>query len=382
MRGGLPRWNVGKECTTVNHTGSGLFQRILTAILLLMLCLPAVSPASAAEAQVSGTLAAVYVYDGSKAKYFDDDASSIDQMFYAFAVIKKGRLSVSHWKNFKAFQSYIGRHPNIEPILSVGGWGAGGFSEAAATAEGREAFAEQAVALMEEYGFRGLDIDWEYPGSSDAGIKSSPNDRKNYTLLLQALRGGLDALTALDGRPRRLCIALTGAPWLIDSLECAAIGRIVDQVNLMTYDMQLTNLASHHTALYASYPKAFAAADGAQAYIRAGIPAAKIMLGAAFYGHRWTTKEKDPLYQKAAPKDTLTYTAIKKLIDKNPAAVFFDDVAQAPYYADGKVFISYDDARSIEQKRLYAEREGLLGLFAWQYGSDANGDLIHAMKAR
>ena len=31
----------------------------------------------------------------------------------------------------------------------------------------------------------GIDIDWEYPGSSAAGIKSSPQDRENFTLLLK-----------------------------------------------------------------------------------------------------------------------------------------------------------------------------------------------------
>jgi chitinase len=366
-------WTVRKQAR--------LFWRRLCGLAVLLMSLPVLNPSASAETAQSGPLSAVYVYDGSKVQYYDDDAQSIDQMFYAFAVFRNGRLSVSHWKNFKTFQKYIEKHPNIVPILSIGGWGADGFSQAAATAEGRASFAEDALSLMQEYGFRGVDIDWEYPGSSDADIKSSPMDRKNYTLLLRALREGLDALTAADGIPRRLCIALSGAPWLIDNLECGEIGEIVDQVNLMTYDLQMTNLASHHSALYASHPRAFSAAAGAEAYIRAGIPANKIMLGIAFYGHRWTTKEKEPLYARAAYKDTLSYTAIKKLIVKNPGAVYYDAVAQAPYYADGKVFISYDDERSILQKKLYAEQQGLLGLFAWQYGSDAGGELVHAMKA-
>lgn len=63
---------------------------------------------------------------------------------------------------------------------------------------------------MERHGFLGVDIDWEYPGSSAAGIASSANDRKNFTLLLQALREGLDSLTAQDGKPRMLAVALGG----------------------------------------------------------------------------------------------------------------------------------------------------------------------------
>ena len=81
------------------------------------------------------------------------------------------------------------------------------FSQAASTADGRARFVDSTLVLMERYGFLGVDIDWEYPGSSAAGIASSANDRKNFTLLLQALREGLDSLTAQDGKPRMLAVA-------------------------------------------------------------------------------------------------------------------------------------------------------------------------------
>ncbi len=333
-------------------------------------------PTARAEGRL---LTGVYVFDGSRAKYRDGDADSIDQMFYSFALIRRGRVSVAHWKNFKKFQAYIQKHPHITPILSVGGWGADGFSQAAATAEGREAFAADVLQVMQQHGFLGVDIDWEYPGSSVAGIHSSPDDRENYTLLLKTLREGLDALTAADGVPRRLCVALSGSPDMAASLDCVAIGTVVDQVNLMTYDLQQPDTASHHSALFASHPDALSAAACVQAYIRAGIPAGKLMLGVAFYGHRWATKAEAPLYRPATQKDTLPYAAIAKLIRKTPDAVRYDEVAQAPYFFDGKTFISYDDQRSIAQKGLYAGEQHLMGLFAWEYGSLADGELVAAM---
>jgi chitinase len=363
-------------------------RRMLAAAVLLGVCAglgvfgltPGLNePGGAARAE-AGALTAVYVYDGSKTAYRDEDAEKIDQMFYAFALIKNGRVSVSHWKRIKKFQAYIQKHPSITPILSVGGWGADGFSQAAATAEGRAAFAADVLTVMEKYGFLGVDIDWEYPGSSAGGIESSPNDRENFTLLLAELRSALDALTAGDGVPRRLCIAVSGSPGLIPNLECEKIGEIVDQINLMTYDLQQPDTASHHSALYASQAGAISADVCVRAYEAAGVPAAKLLLGAAFYGHRWTTKTADPLYQPAKYKDTLSYTAILKLIKKTPDAVFYDEAAQAPYFYNGKVFVSYDDERSIARKALYAEENGLLGLFAWEYGSDSSGALVAAIR--
>jgi chitinase len=351
-----------------------------TAMLTLMGGLPPVA-VRGVTARAEGALqTGVYVYDGSKAKYRDDDAMYIDQMFYAFALFRSGRLSVSHWKNFKKYQAYIKKHPNIMPILSIGGWGADGFSQAAATAEGRAAFTEDVLQIMEKYGFLGADIDWEYPGSSVAGIESSPADRENFTLLLAALRAGLDELTAKDGKPRRLCIALSGSPEIIENLQCVEIGEIIDQVNLMTYDQQLPDVASHHSALFASQPSAPSAAASAQAYIDAGIPAAKLMLGVAFYGHRWSTREADPLYRTANYQGTLAYSAIAKLIRKKPDAVRFDETAQASYYVSGKTFISYDDERSIQSKAGYASDIGLMGVFAWEYGALADGSLVAAMR--
>ena len=106
------------------------------------------------------------------------------------------------------------------------------FSQAASTADGRARFVDSTLVLMERYGFLGVDIDWEYPGSSAAGIASSANDRKNFTLLLQALREGLDSLTAQDGKPRMLAVAMGGDPWHIRNLDVKAIGALCDQVNL------------------------------------------------------------------------------------------------------------------------------------------------------
>ena len=337
---------------------------------------------SGARASSDGMLTAVYVYDGNKAVFRDDDAAKIDQMLYSFALFRRGRVSVSHWENFKSFQAYIQKHPSIMPILSVGGWGADGFSQAASTAEGRAAFVNDVLTLMEENGFRGVDIDWEYPGSSAAVIKSSPKDKQNFTLLLQDLRSGLDALTAVDFLPRRLCIAISGEPYLIQNLEVGEIGAIVDQVNLMTYNLNQADIASHHSALYASHPSALSADACVRAYVNAGIPAGKIMLGAAFYGYRWTTKYADPLYQPAKKMLRLTYSDIAGMIRKTPDAVKYDNAAQAPYFSDGKVFISYDDGRSIAQKGAYAKEQGLMGLFVWEYGEDTTGELVEAMRSR
>ena len=62
--------------------------------------------------------------------------------------------------------------------------------------------------MMVDYGFDGLDIDWEYPGGGGLeGNAARPEDTENFTLLLSELRTQLDAQGEQDGRAYLLTIA-------------------------------------------------------------------------------------------------------------------------------------------------------------------------------
>src|SRR5687768_8536328 len=87
-------------------------------------------------------------------------------------------------------------NPDLKVLLSIGGWGAGNFSEAALTEAARARFADTALALVRKHDLDGLDIDWEYPAHPGPGISHRPEDEQNFTLLLQAIRAKLDALSA------------------------------------------------------------------------------------------------------------------------------------------------------------------------------------------
>lgn len=354
----------------------------LTSMLWMGLT-PEVSPVPSGSASAaSGRRTAAYVFDCGNLSFRDEDAAHLNQLNFSFGLIKDGKASGDHWTNIDAYKAFIRKHPHIQPVLSVGGWGADGFSQACSTDEGRSVLVSSILDLLEQHGFLGVDIDWEYPGSSAAGIASSPDDRENFTKLLQQLRTGLDALTARDGKPRLLACALGASPELIKNMDCPAIGRIVDQVNLMTYDIQTPYVVSHHTALYAASEEHPYSVDFAvKTFTEAGIPASKIMIGAAFYGRQFTLGEEkeQPLFTKAASSgyDPMDYNKLVKLLPKMNVA--FDEKAKAPYAIDGKTFVTYDDPVSIRHKGAYASQNGLMGMMCWEYGGDSSGELLRAM---
>lgn len=338
-----------------------------------------VSDASAAPAKRT----AAYVYDKAGLTFYDRDANNLDQLIFSFALIRNGAVSGSHWKGIDAFQTYISKHPHIVPVLAIGGWGADGFSQAAATKNGRDKFVESTIALMNKHGFLGVDIDWEYPGTSVAGIASSDQDGKNFVLLLKDLRAALDAQTAQDGKQRYLSVALGAADELVKRIDCKAVGELVDQVNVMTYDLHTGRVASHHTALYASndaYPGSVDAA--VKTFAKAGIPKEKMMIGAAFYARTFTLTQASDTPVFAAAKDSgsksLNYT---KLLDKlKTADTHFDEKAKAPYAVDGTTFYTYDDPNSIYHKGAYVLQNNLMGMMCWEYGGDTTGELLDAMR--
>ncbi len=330
-------------------------------------------------------LISAYVFDTKKLTFHQRDAANLDQMNYAFALIKDGRVCADNWKTISAFETFVANNPHIMPVMSVGGWEADGFSQAAATPQGRKLFVDSAVALMQQHGFLGIDIDWEYPCSSAAGIASCPEDKENFTLLLADLRAGLDQLTAVDGKKRLLCIAVGGVASMVNYIEAPAVGSIVDQVNIMTYDMQAQTTATHHINLYPSSPDYPNSADTAvQAYIKAGIPREKIMVGIGFYGRVFevTGPKSQGLYQpsEGPANATYVYARIKDFLYDDDYVRYYDDVAKAPYLFDGETFISYDDPQSIDAKGSYVKDNGLMGLMCWQYSGDDSGELLHAMK--
>ena len=348
-------------------------------------------PAGTAQAdtkeEVAPMAVSAYVYDRAGLSFRNEDASCMTQINYSFALIKDGKVSGNHWHAIDAFKEYIKSHPNILPVVAVGGWGADGFSQAAATENGREAFVQSAVDLMQEHGFLGIDIDWEYPGSSVAGIKSSKDDPDNLLLLLQDLRAALDGLTGQDGVKRIISIAVGGSKQYADKLDCEAVGQLVDQVNVMTYDLRgFEKVTGHHTCLYPEVgdEDEVSAVTALNAYEDAGIPKEKLMMGAAFYGRAWRSvksTKNNGLGQKAGTSGNKSYgyDALLAMISDGAYSRFWDEQAMAPYLFNGKTFISYEDEESIALKGAYAKANGLMGVMFWEYGQDSTGTLVKSL---
>lgn len=297
------------------------------------------------------------------------DPSLLDAVIYAFVEINaNGTLSVPTPNYLRQLVNLKSYNPELKVIAAIGGWGMDGFSGAALTPTSRYNFAREANRIINEYGLDGIDIDWEYPGSSAAGIEARPEDRENFTLLLTAIRDVI-------GTNKWLSVAGTGdVAYTTNSADITAIAPIIDYFNLMSYDFTAGEVgergARHQANLYPS-PLALAgfSVDGmVKNLISNGMPSEKILLGVPFYGRlgATVTRSFDQLRQN--------------YLNQAGYETIFDPQAMASYLVkDGEFVMSYDDALSIYLKGQYVLQNCLGGIFAWMSTYDKANILANYM---
>jgi chitinase len=315
------------------------------------------------------------------------DCSALTHLCFAFAHVREGRVAAAaeDWASERLgwVRRVKQRYPELKVLISVGGWAAEGFSDAALDDDARRRFADSARAFVEQHGFDGVDLDWEYPCSDMAGIRARPEDKRNFTLLLEATRRALGARYPLT-------IAAGAQAFYLAGIEPAAVGELCDLVNLMTYDLYngWAKVSGHHANLYASRsdPTGDSGERAVEMFTTQGVPAHKLVLGAAFYGRglRGVVGSSDGLMRPATPGSNFTVSYAELQRDYLGNARFrryWDEAAHAPWLYDGETFVSYEDADSLRAKARYVRERGLAGAMFWEYTQDAAGTLLAALAA-
>ena len=314
-------------------------------LLIFALLMAMMMPLQAGKHKDDGPVVAAYV-TGWNEDMPMPDCSVLTHINYAFGKVNKTFDGVTVQRPDRLRQlAELKRDHEIYVVLSIGGWTAGGFSEMASTQRRRKLFAKDCKRIVKEFGLDGIDIDWEYPSSSEAGIVSSPDDIDNFSLLMRELRKALGKEYLLS------CATVADAKFV----DFRAIEPYVDLVNIMMYDVG--NPPYHHAALYRSDKSGRVTAQEAlQAHLDAGMPVNKLVLGVPFYG-RSVKGFGD--------------TAYGALIKRTDVTRMWDDVAKAPYLVkDGEFVCTYEDAESLAWKCRFVKETGMRGMMYWEYRCD------------
>lgn len=364
---------------TKETKGRRLSRVMLTVLSAAIIAASVFIPAARAE---NARMTVVYALDSANLTFRDADAANIDQINYAFALIRDGEAVGSHWEAIDRVRAYLRKHPHIRGVMAVGGWGAEGFSDACATADGRTRLADSILRLMDENGFRGVDIDWEYPGTSAGGIKSRAEDVENWYALLSLLRDGLDKRTAETGQKYTLSVAVGAGDSLLKPIDPARLNALADQVVVMAYDLcGFDRKTGHHAALYPDDNSRQSGARAVRTLTQGGLSADKILLGIPAYGRMWRQVSGSAVTQTAGISGTKVLNFPDLLaLESQGYTRYYDGAAKAAYWVGGENFVSGEDEQSIRDKAQWAVQQGLQGAAVWSYGQDASGKLLAWVK--
>jgi hypothetical protein len=105
-----------------------------------------------------------------------------------------------------------------------------------------------------------------------------------------------------------------------------------------------------------------------------GVPREKIVLGLAFYGAQYSTDKMGQNFP-ANPRykgEEINFAEVTRLAATPEYKSYWDDGGHVPYLerAAGGHTVSFDDARSINEKCVYAVHNGLRGVMFWYMGED------------
>ena len=265
----------------------------------------------------------------------------------------------------------------VRVILSLGGWGSDGYFAAMAENPGAPArHVRKVLKIVEDYGYDGIDLDWEYPDTAE--------EAEGFAALTRMFREGLDKLERKHDQTYELTMAVTSTDQAARWLDKDLLLENMDFLNVMTYDFcgPWSDYAAHHSALFQSpedtreHP--LSVQSGMEYWVnRRAFPKDRLAVGISLYGRGF---ESSGPYQTVSKKGTNRYTAlgyaeIRPLAENGWKRVWDTDASVPFLYApDGSAFIGYDDTQSVAAKTRWAKTNGYRGIFFWAISHDRMND--------
>lgn len=369
---------------------------------------------------------------GGRAQFFPNliDPTIITDLYYAFAffgfVSKSidptnphltGDFSIQpvEWNDQSVLYPQVLAlktiNPKLRVLLSLGGWSFNDptdpnvgaytstlFSEMVSNSDNRKQFIDSAIAYAHQFGFDGIDIDWEYPGDQSRGGQN--DDFANFVTFLEECSEAFHAATPpLLLTYASAAIVPTGVPasyhsepskyfqWLA---ECALH---LDRLNVMAYDYHGAFDQPKITGVNAplnqdTNPQStFFIAETLNNYLQNGVPPNKIVLGMPTYGHSYAgvvglnSNDSGPgkPFTSAGPAGLstgspglLAYFEIADMTTTSQLAFGTDTPTSTAYGYNLSTaeWVSFDTPDTIALKTQLAKEKQLLGVMLWAIDDD------------
>ena len=145
-----------------------------------------------------------------------------------FKAVAADPIHETLWRDFTALKS-----SKLQTWIGIGGFdfttaNPHAWSQMVSTAANRQSFITSLVDMMNQFGFQGVDLDWEYP--VDSLRNGSPDDMKNLVQLLADMRANF-------GHNFGISVTLAPDPWYLQHYDAKGLLANADFLGFMSYDL-------------------------------------------------------------------------------------------------------------------------------------------------
>ncbi|KAM5531156.1 hypothetical protein V8D89_015177 [Ganoderma adspersum] len=266
-------------------------------------------------------------------------------------------------------------HRNLKTLLSVGGWtySQSGHFNFITDDTKRQQFVTSAVQLVEDYGFDGIDIDFEYPTTDALG--------SGFSSLITELRTAFDNLATRKGDavPYQITIATSAGLANYENLKFSEMDSKLSFWNLMAYDYAGSWLtwSDNQANLYGGARTNVSTDKAVKDYVSRGATISKINMGIPLYGRAFEeTAGLGQSYNGIGPGTVEAGVYSYKFLPLAGATVTENttDVSSYSYDSSKQELVSYDTPDIAKLKAQYVEAQGLAGSMFWDLSTDKTGD--------
>lgn len=214
----------------------------------------------------------------------------------------------------------------------------------------RETLISNLLQAMEDKGFGGVDVDFEY---------ILAEDRDLFTSFVAELRQRMNAAGYVVSVALAPKTSADQPGLLYEGKDYAGLGAAADEVLLMAYEWGYTFGPAMAVAPLNKVRQVIE-------YALTEIPSEKINLGIPNYGYDWTL----PYVRGESRAVTIGHVEAVQIAIENDVPIQFDETAQSPYFRysrEGKEHeVWFEDVRSLQAKFNLLNEYSLKGIGVWQ----------------
>ena len=241
-------------------------------------------------------------------------------------------------------------------VLSIGGGGNGeNFDVVMADTTKRTNFIDNLLDICLEYGYDGIDIDWEQPDSQQ--------DKKNLNHFVIELYEQIEKWQAEIS----ISISVPASDWRGKYYDTNTLKKYIQWFGIMAYDFygSWSSTSGFNSSLFKdpSDPQNLNMDYSIRQYWHSikEVDYSQLVAGIPFYGYEF--EGADGPYKQFSKCDSRTYVDIVVL---SGFENHWNMSSKVPYLTKDNSFISYDDTTSVGYKCEYALEKSMAGVMIWE----------------